>query len=319
MLLREYAIQPQVLSNLQSVRYFLDQTGVAHGRMISRYPQRWCAMVYAACEKSRPKEKAKIEIRLKRDVARRLLPSARPYGDAGPDWIPNALHEHARRPFAGVILKDEAPGDRTAAVVNASDVDEHCRCWQVSRDEVVPRTAEDMASRARNLLRISREIVFVDYFFSGKAKYGKPLTAFLASAMDGCQPTRIEYHLQARATKAQFVHELGAKIVPYLPPLPLDVGIRFIRWKQRPQREGLHPRYVLTEHGGIRYDHGLDEGKVGETTDVALLDADVYGTRWDQYCAASTAFHFADGFEVLNGAICRIKPDGACFRNVGPP
>ena len=36
--------------------------------------------------------------------------------------------------------------------------------------------------------------------------------------------------------------------------------------------EDLHSRYILTNLGGIRIEHGLDEGQEGETTDVSLLD-----------------------------------------------
>ena len=78
--------------------------------------------------------------------------------------------------------------------------------------------------------------------------------------------------------------------------LRLLVGVKLSihRWERLPQGEGLHPRYILTERGGIRLDWGLDTGRQGETTDVSLLDATLWQKRWESFQLTSTVFCLKD-------------------------
>jgi hypothetical protein len=68
----------------------------------------------------------------------------------------------------------------------------------------------------------------------------------------------------------------------------------FIHWKQRDDGESLHPRYVLTDRGGVRIEHGLDEGNEGETTDISLLDETLYRQRWADFQKPTVTFEFVD-------------------------
>ncbi len=316
MLLREYAIQPEALADLSAIRFFLDQTGVSHGRMISRYPKKWLAMVYSACDACRPADKARIEIRLN-NIKSKLISTGRPYDGNGTTWPENAIAEHAREPFTGVILSDTDPAARSETIVSASNVDEDCPCWQVSRDSVVDRTAADLCRPATTLLRMSREVVFVDRYFDGGGNHGRPLTAFLNEALTGVVPSRLEYHFDDRASKAHVLDRLR-HMLRFLPSLD-GIPLRFVRWTELPEADGLHPRYILTEHGGIKYDWGLGEDS-GKTTDVLLLGPsdEIYVRRWSEYCAASTTFDFVDGFEILNGQVYHIDRDAGLFNNIGP-
>ena len=58
--------------------------------------------------------------------------------------------------------------------------------------------------------------------------------------------------------------------------------IKFVFWDN--DDETLHPRYVLTDVGGLSYDHGLDEDLAHEsTTDVHLHNHDERTNAWSQY------------------------------------
>ena len=68
--------------------------------------------------------------------------------------------------------------------------------------------------------------------------------------------------------------------------------------------ERLHPRYILTNIGGIRYEGGLDPGGPHETTDVSLLTEELWLKRWEQYRSFAElspqsrwAFEPADGVD----------------------
>jgi hypothetical protein len=53
----------------------------------------------------------------------------------------------------------------------------------------------------------------------------------------------------------------------------------------------MHPRFVLTERGGIQFDYGIDEGQgPGDTTHVILLEHDVFLQRKDAYGPGSRSF-----------------------------
>ena len=67
-----------------------------------------------------------------------------------------------------------------------------------------------------------------------------------------------------------------AKITPFVQQRRLEMTL--VHWRKDRNTEGetLHPRYILTDRGGIRIEHGLDEGEYGETTDISLLDRTLY-------------------------------------------
>ena len=69
------------------------------------------------------------------------------------------------------------------------------------------------------------------------------------------------------------------------PCVPKGQYLHVLRWRPLPRQGGdtIHARYVMTEKGGYRVDHGLDEGSANETTDVSIMNENVYRRRWDDY------------------------------------
>ena len=65
--------------------------------------------------------------------------------------------------------------------------------------------------------------------------------------------------------------------------VPRECEITFFRWRRRKPGEDLHPRYVLTDIGGFRFERGLDDGEPGETTDVGVLAQALYSERWKDF------------------------------------
>jgi hypothetical protein len=52
--------------------------------------------------------------------------------------------------------------------------------------------------------------------------------------------------------------------------IPASVELILYRWRQRSGGDVLHPRYILTERGGLSFEFWLDEGELGETLDISL-------------------------------------------------
>ena len=71
------------------------------------------------------------------------------------------------------------------------------------------------------------------------------------------------------------------------------------RWQRNDDGDKPHPRYVLTERGGIRFEYGLDEWDgEGQTTDVSLLSHSLYKQRWKDYQKETAAYHLYDNCTV---------------------
>ena len=66
--------------------------------------------------------------------------------------------------------------------------------------------------------------------------------------------------------------------------------MRILKWDKKSIGDVMHARYLLTERGGVRFDFGLKQGELGETTDVQLLDDATYEKRWKDFQEDTAAF-----------------------------
>jgi len=277
-MLHEYALDPSVLTNWQSFRYFFENFGVSQGRMISQYPKKWKKMVYEACAGCRDVERSRIEQRLA-DIDDRLLRTTTIFDVAQP-WLANA--ETNRKAFRAVI--STANPARHDNVIIADDISDSDPLWYVEREKPVLRTAQELANCAGRLLEHAREVLFIDPHFNPEmSRYRNTLKAFLEKIPEPGKLKRIEYHVSNSLLPVNF----SGSLLEHLPRImSRDVTITFIRWQEAVRGSGgdsLHPRYILTDRGGIRFEHGLDEELGGPTADVSLLDNGLFKARWDDY------------------------------------
>jgi hypothetical protein len=64
-MLREFALDPDLLSNWQDFRFFASQFGTSQGRLISRFPKHWKRLVVEAVQAATTKAEAEAETRVK--------------------------------------------------------------------------------------------------------------------------------------------------------------------------------------------------------------------------------------------------------------
>ncbi len=307
-MIHEFAVDPEALVGWQNFRYLAEKFGVSQGRLISRFPNKWKRMVYEACAGCPPVEKKRIEEKLNA-IDAKLFAAGRTY-DVNGGWVPNAAVSHREKPFRAIISTSEHAGSIGCLDVDSlSDDDER---WAVPRGGSIPRTAADMAAIAEKLLRCSAEIVLVDPHFCGVTRFGRPLTAMIENACDGRIPRRLEYHLSAKTIPG---HEFSRQLEGQRNFLRIPEGVKlvFVRWNQLEAGDALHARYILTEKGGLRFDHGLDEGNPGETTDVEFLDPAIHAHRWTQFRGGASYFEFIDAWIVTSAAVKKSVWDGKQF------
>jgi len=280
-MIHEFALDPEVISDWQSFRFFVDQFGVPTGRLISEFPGKWKRMVYDAVKRRGGSEieRKRVEQRLS-TIDDRLLKQSRNF-DGGLAWVRNAVNQHKIQPFHAIISGDNTPDPKL--IVKAEQVDETHASWHVPRQAIIEREPDVLAETAAPLLLMSRRIIFVDpHFKPHRNKFLRPLEHFIVAA-DLTRTKKFEYHFKvdeqvSARLDEEFKKTCEAKIAPLL---PLGTSMRLVRWRKRAGGKSFHARYVLTEFGGIWYDYGLDEGdELGDTTNVALLESHVYTELW---------------------------------------
>ena len=75
----------------------------------------------------------------------------------------------------------------------------------------------------------------------------------------------------------------------HLPSIvPRGIKIRLIRWDQ----DHLHNRFILTDSGGLKFSHGLDEhnSRPPKHDIVDLLEQEPYQAMWKEYQRDSSHF-----------------------------
>jgi hypothetical protein len=288
MILREYALEPTILSNWDRFQRFIGHFGVQHGRLISRFPSKWKKMVVEGLTGCGEIERLRIFERL-RTIDDRLLP--RPH-DWNPNlsWFENVVNEQGARPFHAVIARQNPRGDEFVILSDELDETAPVDQWKPSRSVIVKREAQKMAAAVALLLKISRRIVLIDpHFGPGNGRHLATLEHFLAEAVQGRSkqaPLEVAVHCGDKSEYTAFEAGCHSKVGPLI---PTGIEVRFIRWKQ----EQLHNRFILTDLGGVSFLQGLDVNQklLGPDEDlIQLLDAEVCNALFDDYCGPTPKY-----------------------------
>jgi len=289
----EYALDPSAIENWPTLRSVSENFGPSSGRLLSKFPSNWGQEAFAHITAS-PRDKLRVVEKLK-DIERNLLRTKRIYNkDAS--WISNVLSAHSIDPFHAMIAKIDCDHP---CFLHIDELDQSNPLWKVDLDGSIKRIASEIARVSSPLLSISSEVVFVDQHYSSTAKHGKPLSALIAAARNGKKLSRLEYHLNAQDNPAAFQSGLS-KQLKYI-DLKLGEEITFIRWQCIDEGENLHPRYILTNRGGMRFDFGLDEGN--GTTDYGRLGEVLWRKRLEQFKPDSKEFNFVDAWRARMNSV----------------
>jgi hypothetical protein len=275
-MLHEFAIEPEALANKGACRYFLDQLGVEHGRLVAELPKRnkWLRAAYEAAknEAKGEIELKYIEERLRQALTHKFMVRAdrHPY-DGTRSWLENA---EACETLRAIISRVNPNGH--AKVLIAHEIDETTALWRVPRQVSIPRDALGLATVCAPLFSLSEELILVDPNFEPTGERWRAGLHALLAAFARHSPNRaklppadrrIELHVEAKGPDegwAERTQELTGFI-------PAGWRLRLYRWRQNDHGEKPHARFVLTEIGGLHVDYGLDAPGYG-TTHVGLID-----------------------------------------------
>jgi hypothetical protein len=288
-MLKEFALEPDMLGTWENFRYFIEKFGVGQGRLISQFPKNWRRLVYEAAQRSsRDVELKRIEERLSELDDRVLLRRGRPGGDASKGWLDRAIVEHAREPFAAIIAA-ENPNSNPAVMLNV-DVHADHPTFRAQPQTIIQRTATDIVGCADCLLQYGRTIKWVDYVFDpGKPRWQRPLSKAISILVSRATAVRLEIHREC----SNDIQRTNLKQSFNGYAQTLSLGEVELVLCLHPERT-MHDRYVLVEFGGLSIGHGLDDNEDGGGTpeaNVSLLQDEVFDARWAQFSS--------DGIERL--------------------
>lgn len=293
-MLKEFALEPRILSSWGQFRLVLAHFGISKGRLISRFPSKWKKQVLEALNDAADlgdvDRKRIVESLLSIDD---LMVSRQPEWNAGMDWLENAEAEDGRNPFDAIISIDNPRS--YFRVVRFDEMDESNPLFAQSPEQNVARTPEDFAREVAPLIRASAELVFQDpYFNPTVAKTSRIIGRLLKSCLNHPrqQPLRrIEFHTIYCENVLGFYEAAQRELPKYI---PVGLTLRIVRWKQRTDGDGLHNRYVLTDRGGIKFPWGLLGDDARQSDDINIMSPSTHQKRWNQITSDTPGFEFVD-------------------------
>jgi hypothetical protein len=314
----EFALDPAALADWQVACRMYEGFGFHRGRLLARVPyeQEWRRRVHEATQQAalngrlQPVKRKSIVEKWLGEFVACMAPRARAFDNAS-DWLTNAEREHRLHAFR-LVLGTSNPMKR-AYVRVITDLAPDDESWQVLREDKVQRSPKALAAASQALISASREVLLVDpYFDPSASRWREALELCLRPCANArCGDGRLELHVTdtrsggiLKYDKAWFLAECGE----HLPRcIPAGRSLRVFIWRQREKGEHLHPRYVLTEKGGMRFESGLDPGAEGETTDVSLMEPSLREARWREYQKESSAFELVNEMLVSGTLTDRIR------------
>jgi len=281
-LIHEYAVDPGSLTDWRSIRTLADKVGVPKGRIIARLPKTWFRDLYDRFATVSVIENANLEKALRR-LERSVLPTGRAKKLRASTWLETAEDEHRQRPFRAIIAAENPRSH--PAIVPLEDLNEDHERWEAQRELPLAREGDVWVDAIKLLLTSCSELMFIDPHFKPDAsRYQRTLKALcVAATSNNSRLTKIEYHVESKGDPG-FFESACQKDIPFLVPQGVDLEV--VLWSCKAGGQDFHARYVLTNHGGIRFEQGLDDSKsTTSTTDVSLLDEVLYKRRRTDFTA----------------------------------
>lgn len=272
-----------------------------NGRLLcNMYDGKWEDAVYRQVEGSSwLGDDVRAVLKLLHDRGRLIPRHAESASSPGDDiaWLREALSSHRRLPFYAILTRAEtiskySPKELIAVCTALDSVPESPLWNSVSRSVTVERTAKEMAKAVAPILRTCRSLLFIDPFFNPELyRYRRSIPEFLKSAFtqryDPKSLSLIEIHTSHKAYPDPLAFREAAK--QFSRHIPSGVKVNLVCWKEHVSGPDFHNRYILTNHSGVAFLHGLDE-KPHDSDEIVLLDEDSRGKRWRDFQKATSPY-----------------------------
>lgn len=309
MILAEFAVNPDVIKDWRDLRMITMNFGFEHGAVISLFPKNWIATLKQKAETELKGTKEYLSVIEKLNIIKNdvLIKSGRDY-DPNQAWIDNSIRQHQAKNFYKIIHDDGMHGH--ADVIGFDDLDE--AVFRDLREGTIKRKASVLAESSRLLLVNSKNIQFIDPFFSAKdTKFFKTLEEMLrVGDFDGRNNISVQIHASYKhSDRLVDIDDEKQSLNRYLKPrVSAGKSIDFYWWDDKGTAE-IHPRYLITEKGGVRFDRGFAEpndfDQQKADTDVSMMTNSMVNSIAPKYNEASSSYRVV-GKHTVYGE----KPNG---------
>ena len=289
----EYALEPEMVATWctkQNYRFFIREFGLGNGKVVSRYPKNWVKMVYDSYDGTSQMDRKRLVELLARFKKTMVKRKDYCWDKSQGSWLENCLLEQGRYNFHVIMVKSN-PENRPG-IIGEDDIETpDCTGWNTPHGITVHRKATEMTRGVESVLRSCRWVKFIDPHISpGRPNYQSSFRSFLkilGSKRPVGPPEVVEIHTRLFEGKEEYLLESYKRIIPK------GLKVTVFQWKERPNGQKLHNRYILTDLGGVSFHHGLDTGKEGEIDDITLLNLEQYNLHCSQYNSATQTFEEA--------------------------
>jgi hypothetical protein len=288
-MIHEYFIEPKLIYKWalcpRDSRFFLDEIGVGHPRLLSSFPCSKATKLRSFLLRGIPIDMPEVA-RIRIDELVNALTN---------EVITRTVTENLPGDWCEAAKKES--GITAPSVIISSEGNYHIDFWITEEDaykrdshfnhprQLTPeRTLEAFTNTVKNLLRYSNKIVLVDRYL-GKTLGMNTVRAFIKEALsEKINQTEVEIQLLFDSSKYAATH-----IKKQLASLEADFSFKLsvLGICEKLEGEKLHNRYLLTELGGVSFGVGTDASKDYHTDDLFLLDKEIYTKRWNQYLNAA--------------------------------
>ncbi len=269
--LAEFAVNPACICSSADVSLCQKVFGFEHGAVISDFPNGWYKNIRERAKQMQEPDRenflGKLLLLRERAVAR-VRPSV-----AGGSWLEQALASNAAHQFHAII--DEVESANCRGYAAAMD-DENLRSGL--RENKVPRNATDLIKSFWPLVVSSDRFSIVDPFIKPDHAHKNFLRELVAARrsvnrsllyldlhmeFDDDPREKRDGSLASKAAFRSWANDVGENLVFTL------------HWWMDGGVGELHPRYLITERGGVRLDRGavipplLDQQD--HDTDVSMM------------------------------------------------
>jgi len=293
----EFALDPELVARWYDPMewaFFRDAFGWETGRVGAVYPQKWDRQVIKAFLAHTHADKdssafRRLEARLS-DLMSRAVKRESTFAEL-PNWLEKAEAECGERPFRGILSLSNPRGRPEVMTPDDLFSERPPPEWRIPPNPVPPRNAQELAEAVTPLLRCCRQCVFVDPHLNPiEPRYANVLKALLGVLDDSrciVRNHKLDIFVGEGKVGGAMVLRRFENWLPQCVPPGMRVTVTVLR--ERPSREKLHNRYLLTDRGGVIFGVGLDEEDEaghGQTDDLCRLSSEQWTKRWGDYVSA---------------------------------
>lgn len=269
----EFAINPECVCTLADLKDLEKRFGFRHGAVISEFPRTWIAEVKERAQQLEEPTRSAFRERVTRLKELAMVRMGRT-GD-GANWLERTLNSHAAKPFYAIFHK-KGEGE--------------CRCFQEAleddslfeplREAKVARNALDLVRAVEPVVRGSERFALIDPYFAPDRYYKQFVEELIRTATEVTKRRLyIDIHLEYRGNVREGeVPAIAACDIAafknWVDGLGAQITVTVSWWLDCGNGE-LHPRYLITERAGVRYDRGFkippDLDQQSHDTDVTMM------------------------------------------------